>query len=317
MGRDVLVIAEHLTGDLAECTFEMLGAARALASELGGDCVAGLIGGTDAMVGSLGAAARVVRVDGDGLANFNPESWGAATSAMVDASQPSVVMIANSSMGMDLASALSTAKSMPLAVSVQAVSAGDSITATCALYGGKMEVQVNLGAGPCVAAMAAGCGSPDAGKIAGTPDVQVVANGAVAGRIRFKGLSTPDAADVDITSQDVLVAVGRGIGDADGVEVAQELAEAIGGVVAASRPIIDAGWLPKSRQVGKSGLKVKPKVYLTLGISGAPEHLEGIKGASTIIAVNTDPTAPIFRIADYGLVADLYEVCEELTELVE
>ena len=159
--------------------------------------------------------------------------------------------------------------------------------------------------------------SADAGKIAGSPTTSDVAAPGVDGRIRFKGLVQPEAGDVDITAEEVLIAIGRGIGSEDGVEVANELAEAMGAQVAASRPIIDAGWLPKSRQIGKSGLKVTPKLYIALGISGAPEHLEGMKGSATIVAVNTDKNAPIFGVAHYGLVADLYEVAEELTEALD
>ena len=114
----------------------------------------------------------------------------------------------------------------------------------------------------------------------------------------------PEAGDVDITQQEVLVAVGRGIQQQDNLEVAEELAAALGGAVAASRPIVDQGWLPATRQVGKSGMTVKPKCLISLGISGAPEHVEGMKDAELIIAVNTDPNAPIFDVADYGVVAD-------------
>jgi electron transfer flavoprotein alpha subunit len=132
--------------------------------------------------------------------------------------------------------------------------------------------------------------------------------------VRFRALIQPAAGDVDIVAQEVLVAIGRGIGKKEDIAVAEELAEKLHAAVAASRPIIDAGWLPKSRQVGKSGLKVKPRLYLALGISGAPEHIEGMKASATIIAVNTDKGAPIFDVAHYGLVADLFDVCEELID---
>jgi electron transfer flavoprotein alpha subunit len=131
-------------------------------------------------------------------------------------------------------------------------------------------------------------------------------------RVQFKELIEPEAADVDITQSDILVAVGRGIGSKDDIEVAQELAETLNADLACSRPVVDAGWLPKSCQVGKSGLKVNPKVYIALGISGAPEHLEGMKDVSTIIAVNTDKNAPIFDVAHYGMTDDLFDICEEI-----
>jgi electron transfer flavoprotein alpha subunit len=121
---------------------------------------------------------------------------------------------------------------------------------------------------------------------------------------------------VDITAQEKLVSVGRGIGSKDNVELAEDLAKALGAVVSASRPVIDARWLPVSRQVGKSGRKVKPKLYLALGISGSPEHLEGIKRAELIVAINTDKKAPIFNYAHYGATADLFEVAEAMLELL-
>jgi electron transfer flavoprotein alpha subunit len=133
-------------------------------------------------------------------------------------------------------------------------------------------------------------------------------------KVKFVRLIQPAGGDVDITAQVKLVSVGRGVGSKENVEVAEELAEALGAAVSASRPITDAGWLPKTRQVGKSGLTVKPKLYLMLGISGAPEHLEGMRGAELIIAVNTDPKAPIFDVAHYGTTCDLFDVAEALTE---
>jgi electron transfer flavoprotein alpha subunit len=121
---------------------------------------------------------------------------------------------------------------------------------------------------------------------------------------------------VDLTTAETIVCVGRGIGSAENIEVAQELATALGGELAASRPVIDSGWVPKARQIGKSGASVQPKLYLGLGVSGAPEHVEGMQGAELIVAVNTDPGAAIFQIAHYGAVADLFDIVDELTELL-
>lgn len=317
---DVLVVAEHLRGELADVTFELLGQGKALAGQLGGSCHVALIGGGDALVGQLGAADGVVRVGGAELADFNPESWGAALAAVVELKKPRVVLVGYTSMGMDLASRLAVETGMTAASFGVEVTAGERITAVSQLYGGKMNVTTDLGPGPCVVSMLVGSSPAEAGRAveaAGSPPVEILPAPATAGRVRFKRLIEPEAGDVDITTQEVLVAIGRGIGSKDDVEVAEELAEALGAAVAGSRPLIDAGWLPKSRQVGKSGLKVKPKVYLALGISGAPEHLEGMKASATIIAVNTDEHAPIFNVAHYGMVADLFDVCEELTEIVK
>ena len=127
-------------------------------------------------------------------------------------------------------------------------------------------------------------------------------------------MEIPVEAPADGTITEVLVAVGRGIGDSENIGMAEELAQALGGAVCSSRPIVDNKWLPKTRQVGKSGLKVKPKIYVAIGISGAPEHIEGMKDADLIVAINTDPDAPIFQLADYGIVGDLFDVVPQLTE---
>jgi electron transfer flavoprotein alpha subunit len=135
--------------------------------------------------------------------------------------------------------------------------------------------------------------------------------------VRFKKYIEPEAGDVDISQQEVLVAVGRGLQSQDNLELAEELAAALGGAVCGSRPVIDQGWLPLSRQVGKSGLTVKPKIYIAAGLSGAPEHVEGIKGSDLIIAINSDPRAPIFNVAHYGIVGDAAEVLPALAERVK
>src|SRR5207248_867999 len=126
-----------------------------------------------------------------------------------------------------------------------------------------------------------------------------------------------EAGDVDITKADFLLSVGRGIEDKDNLQQFEELAEQLGATLSVSRPLVDAGWVPNARQVGQSGKTVKPKVYLALGISGAVQHLAGIRGADTIIAVNSDPEAPIFGVAHYGAVADLFDVADELEQALE
>jgi len=133
-------------------------------------------------------------------------------------------------------------------------------------------------------------------------------------KVVFKRYLEPEAGDVDITKQNVLVGVGRGIQTQDNVQLAEDLAQVLDGAVCASRPVIDQGWLPLSRQVGKSGMSVKPRVYLALGISGAPEHWEGMQNSQCIIAVNTDPKAPIFDGAHYGVVGDVLELLPVLTD---
>jgi electron transfer flavoprotein alpha subunit len=141
--------------------------------------------------------------------------------------------------------------------------------------------------------------------------------GDISGKRRFLEVVQAEVGDVDITKADVLVSIGRGIEDQDNIELAQELAEAMGAVVSCSRPIVDAKWLEKTRQVGTSGQTVKPKVYLALGISGSFQHLGGLKGSPFIVAVNKNPKAPIFQVADVGIVEDILEFIPELTEKVQ
>jgi len=157
----------------------------------------------------------------------------------------------------------------------------------------------------------------DAGRSDQTPPVENVVVPVEAPKVVFKQYLEPEAGDVDITKQQVLVGVGRGIQTQDNVQLAEDLAQVLGGAVCASRPVIDQGWLPLSRQVGKSGMSVKPRVYLALGISGAPEHWEGMQNSQCIIAINTDPKAPIFDGAHYGVVGDVLELLPVLTDKVK
>ncbi|MEE8434905.1 MAG: electron transfer flavoprotein subunit alpha/FixB family protein [bacterium] len=310
---DVLIVAEHLEGEMADITFEMLGRGKKLAGDLGGACNALLVGGTTEMVGQLGAADKVITVDSGGP--FNPEADLAALRAAVEAQAPQLVMIGSTSMGMDLAGTLSAQLNRPLAAYCVEVNAeGGAVKTTSQLYGGKMNVTSELGSEPCVVAVLPGSYPAEPGRVEGEPATEALPMPATAGKVRFKQMILPEGGDVDITAQEVLVAIGRGIGKKEEIEVAEKLAKALNAAVAASRPIIDAGWMPKSRQVGKSGLKVKPKVYLALGISGAPEHIEGMKSSATIIAVNTDKNAPIFDVAHYGVVGDLFDVCEDMMD---
>jgi electron transfer flavoprotein alpha subunit len=163
--------------------------------------------------------------------------------------------------------------------------------------------------------MAPGGYRPDEGRSDRPPAIsQLVAPEFKQPRLLLKQYIEPDIGDVDISKENILVAVGRGIQNEDNLQLAQELADAIGAVVCSSRPVVDQGWLPASRLVGKSGRRVKPKLYLALGISGAPEHVEAIGDAEAIIAINTDPNAPIFNLATYGAVVDLFDLVPVLTE---
>lgn len=318
MSQDIYVVVEHQRGVIDDVTFELLGKGRALAGDAGGALIAVLLGsGLQDQVASLGIADRVISVDDPGLAEFNPESWLAALDVVLEADTPRLVLMAYTSMGMDLASAVSIRRNLPLVSYAADVAIEDGeLIVTSQMYGGKIYAEsVMEGASGLVSALA-GSWPSDAGRKDGAPEVLSIAAPAKVSetKVRFAALVEPEGGDVDITQHEVLVSVGRGIQSEENIEIAEALAKALGGAVSASRPIIDNKWLAKTRQVGKSGLKVKAKVYLALGISGAPEHIEGMKDSELIIAVNTDETAPIFEHAHYGVTEDLFDIVPLLTE---
>ena len=308
----IYVVVEHLNGKIEDITFEMLGKAKSL----GGEVTAVLLGsGNGDMAGQLGAADKVVHVDDAALAEFNPQAYAKTVSAVVAAGSPQMVLVGSTSMGMEIAPALSVDNNMGLVAYVSNISAdGGSTTAVSQLYGGKINVESSFDTDSFVISVMPGSFPADAGKADGAPAVEAASAPDLSGlSVTFKRLIEPEGGDVDITAQDILVSVGRGIQSDENLPMVEELAGKLGAQVSCSRPIVDNKWMPKTRQVGKSGLKVKPKCYLALGISGAPEHIEGMKDAELIIAVNQDANAPIFDYAHYGVVGDLFDVIPALT----
>ena len=312
MSNDVFVITEHMDGKFSDVSFEMVGKAKELASALEGRAVAVVVGsGVDA---SVFASDSTIHVDDAALSNFNPEAYGKVIEALVKEKSPRLVMFGWTATGMDLAAWLSAKLGVPCAAYVKNI--GADLTMSCQAYGGKMSADVSPIGAMAIAAVLAGSFPAEAGQ--GSTAATAVASPVDLSSLKVKFVEAiqPAGGDVDITAQTKLVSVGRGIGGKENIELAEELAEKLGAALSCSRPVVDAGWLPRTRQVGKSGLKVKPKMYLMLGISGAPEHLEGMKSAELIIAVNTDKKAPIFNVAHYGSTADLFEVAEAMLELL-
>jgi len=315
MSNDVFVITEHMDGKFSDVSFEMVGKAKELASALGGQAVAVVVGG--GVASNVFASDSTIHVDDAALSNFNPEAYGKVIEALVKEKSPKVVMFGWTVTGMDVAAWLSARTGAPLAAYAKDVRVdGGGIVVSSQVYGGKLMAEVAPEGDMAIVACLAGSFPVEAGQ--GSAAATTMASPIDAGSLKVKFVEAikPAGGDVDITAQAKLVSIGRGIGGKENVELAEELAKALGATVSASRPVVDAGWLPRTRQVGKSGLKVKPKLYLMLGISGAPEHLEGMKSAELIIAVNTDKKAPIFNVAHYGATADLFEVAEAMLELL-
>jgi electron transfer flavoprotein alpha subunit len=315
---NVLVYAEHLNGEITDSTFELIALARRLAESVGGDVEAAIIGtGAEGLAGQLGAADTILVGDTDSLGAFNPQGHAAVFTGLIESRQPTITLVPYTSVGMDVASIAAATTDLPLVSYCLSASADNGLTATCQLYGGKVEVDVEVDGDRAIFAMLSGCAAADDGRSGGAGTTETIDVSVPDLGIEFLSLTEPEGGDVDITAEEVLIAVGRGIESEDNIEEAQELADAIGAALAASRPIIDQGWMPKDRQVGKSGLSVKPKIYIALGISGAPEHLEGMRDSATIIAINSDPQAPIFGVAHYGWVGDLFDFIPELTDRLE
>ena len=315
MSKDIFVITEQMDGNIAEISFEMVGKAKEIASSWGGQVFAVALG--SGISTDVYASDSTLLFDDANLAQFNPEAYGKVIEALIHEKAPRLVMFGWTATGMDLAAWLSARLNKPcVAYARDLCIENNSLVVNSQVYGGKMIAEVAPEGDMAIVACVAGAFSAEAGR-GSTPATKITSPVSLDElRTKFIEAIKPAGGDIDITAQDKLISVGRGIGGKENIELAEELAEKLGAVVSASRPVVDSGWLPRTRQVGKSGLKVKPKLYLMLGISGAPEHLEGMKSAELIIAVNTDKKAPIFNVAHYGTTADLFEVAEAMLELL-
>jgi electron transfer flavoprotein alpha subunit len=315
MNQDIFVAIEHLRGKVSDISYIMLAAAHDLAQSTGGKVVAIVLGRDVQGLASNFNADQVLYADHPLLSDFNPEAYQKAMVLIINEYKPRVVIFGHTSIGMDIVGGISSQLGLPLISSVRNISEGNKVISQ--ICGGKIMAECDLPETTTLLTLIPGGYKPEQGQSTQSPPVSSFPVSA------FDGLRTmliqyiePESGDVDITKEPLLIAVGRGIQTQDNISLAEELAEAIGGVVCASRPVVDQGWLPTSRLVGKSGSTVKPKVYLAIGISGAPEHVEAITGSDVIIAINTDPAAPIFNIAKYGTTADLFDLVPVLTEQI-
>lgn len=319
MSAEIITLVEHRKGEIRDITLEMLGLAGGLAGDIGGGVTAVLLGqGMDAMVERLVAYAdQVLVVDDASFGQFTPDTYRSALAKILRERRPRVTLIGHTSYGMDLAPGLATELELPLITDVTDLKIEENAAiAVRPVYGGKAKERVRARGDSAVVTVESGAFPAAEGtrrgevvRLSGTRVEEM-------GRRRFVEFVEAPPADVDITQSDIVVSVGRGIGDPDNIPMVERLATTLGGVLACSRPVVDKKWLPKARQVGISGKNVSPKLYLAVGISGAFQHLAGIKKAQTVVAINKDPNAPIFRVADYGVVGDLFAVVPKLTERI-
>jgi electron transfer flavoprotein alpha subunit len=322
MNQDIFVVIEHVRGQVADISYVALAQARVLAKEAGGKVVALLLGSDASGISWDSFAIQAKNLTADSawtfdhvaLGEFTSEAYGRVLASIIKEKSPRAVVLGDTTVGAELAGLLSARLGVPLVTSCLSIAQGKY---TCKICGGKMMVEGNLPVETTLVAMIPGGFKTEQGQGTKPPEVISLPVPDMAGlKVAFKQYLEPPIGDVDITTQKVLVGVGRGIERQDNLELASELAETLGGAVCASRPVVDQGWLPTSRLVGKSGKAIKPKLYIALGISGAPEHTEAVTGSEMIIAVNKDPAAPIFGMAKYGVEADMLDLMPALSEAV-
>jgi len=316
MSQDIFVLIEHNQGQVSEISYVMLAAGRQIASKLDSRLVAVLFGNQISNLSQNLSADKVIYVDHPALGDFTQDAYSITLTEIIKSRNPRLVLFGNTTIGSDLASGVSIQLGLDLANSCKYfTSEGNFVSQIC---GGKVMVEGKLSPDTMLITMVPGGYKPEDGTTEKPPVLETVdspeMNNLKINNIKF---IQPESTDIDISKESILISVGRGIQSQDNLELAEDLANSLGGVICASRPVVDQGWLPTSRLVGKSGKSIQPKVYLALGISGAPEHVESIAGSELIIAVNTDPDAPIFDIANYGTETDLFDLVEILTEKIE
>ena len=322
MSSGILVFIEHRDGVANKASLEGIAAAQSLASQLQQSVTAVVLGAdVNELAQQLAAydIQKVVHAKNAKLADYTPDGYADAMERVVRQIDPALVLMTHTYLVRDFAPKLAARFSKSLISDcIRASVDGGKVGFTRRIFLGKLDADVSSdGEAPVFATFQSGAFRADqAAKGSGAPvealDVEV-------GEVRM----VPEAPfqevkqAVDLTKTDIIVAVGRGIKSKDNLVLAEKLAEALGGDLAASRPICDAEWLPIDRQIGSSGQTVAPKLYVALGISGAIQHLVGMKNSGTIVAINKDPEAPIFDIADYGIVGDLFEAVPVLTEEIK
>ncbi|MHB1194869.1 MAG: electron transfer flavoprotein subunit alpha/FixB family protein [Longimicrobiales bacterium] len=313
----LLIVVEHRRGTVKDTTFELVTLARKLADTAGLEPAAVVIGHqVGAIVDTLARyLPRVIVVDAEPLADFRYETHAAVLRDILEAEAPFLTLAPHTAFGMELFPRLSVESGRPCATDCVAVEAeGPGLSVVRSVYSGKVRSRATLASAAGYLATVRSGSYPAAAEAGGAGSVEQRPCPAFPAPLRTEhmGYREAAAAAVDISQASLIVAVGRGIKDADNIPQAQALADRLGAVLACSRPVVDKKWLEKERQVGTSGRTVKPKAYLALGISGAFQHMAGIKGSGVLIAVNKDPKAPIFGTADYGVVEDMFKIMDAL-----
>ena len=320
---DILIVLEESNGQIHRMGLESIAAGQRLSDEMGLTAGALVLGGNaDGLAdqASKYQLGEVLKVNDALLESYSADGYSEAVKQIIDQENPTYVLFGHTYQVRDYVPRLSAKLSQPFLVDNIAIRVenGQPIF-TKQMFNAKLSADVEAnGSGPFLVSFQSAAFSMDAAA-AGSASIRESTVQLDTAMIRTK--SEPpfqeEAGGVDLTSADIIVSIGRGIGKEENIPLAVELSKALGGELAASRPVVDSGWLPSAHQIGSSGQSVSPKLYLALGISGAIQHVVGMKGSKNIVTINKDPDAPIFEISDYGVVADILEIIPKLTEAIQ
>ena len=318
--HEIYILIEHRQSEIRDISFELLACGRKLAEEHNSTVTAVILGyDTENIVKKIESQAhKVLVVDNKVFKEFNSETYQIALADLIQKDNPFLFLIGHTAFGMDICPALATQLNIPFTTDCLDVEISEKeLRVVRHMFDGKLAAKVLLRENPSYML------TVRAGSFPATESslkAEIVKHDSPLSEPpdyrKFLEYIEAVAGDVDITKSDIVVGIGRGIKEQDNMAIIEEFADTIGGVVACSRPIVDADWLPKDRQVGSSGKVIKPKLYIAIGISGAFQHVAGMKGAETIVAINKDANAPIFHEADYGIVDDLFKVIPALKEKI-
>jgi len=320
---DILIVLEESNGQIHRMGLESIAAGQRLSDEMGlaaGALVLGANADGLADQASKYQLGEVLKVNDALLESYSADGYSEAVKQIIDQENPTYVLFGHTYQVRDYVPRLSAKLNKPFLVDNIAIRVenGQPIF-TKQMFNAKLSADVEAnGSGPFLVSFQSAAFSMDA-VAAGSASIRESTVQLDTAMIRTK--SEPpfqeEAGGVDLTSADIIVSIGRGIGKEENIPLAVELSKALGGELAASRPVVDSGWLPSAHQIGSSGQSVSPKLYLALGISGAIQHVVGMKGSKNIVTINKDPDAPIFEISDYGVIGDILEIIPKLTEAIQ
>ena len=319
MGNNVLIFAEQIGGKFRSVAYEAICQGKKMAQGLGGKAIAVAMGsGIEAAAKDLGqyGADKVVVIDNEKLKNFMVDAYGKVFSDVVSKNDPAIVLLAATFQGKDLGGYASAALGAPITADCTEWATQDGgIQIKRPIYAGKAYLTVKFNSQPAVVSLRPKVFPPDAPDVSKSAEVEKVDLALSDDDFRsvVKEIVAKTVGKLDVTEADIIISGGRGMKGPEGFAVLEELAALLGGAVGASRSAVDEGWRPHSDQVGQTGKVVSPKLYIACGISGAIQHLAGMRTSKCIVAINKDPEAPIFSTADYGIVGDLFKVVPALT----